>query len=373
MTHRSPVRPDPPEAMAVPQPCTSRSPVLAWTIMLFVVLASLLWAAAAQAQTETEISEEEAAEVADSSDIDFDFLGTQSPVSIEQLRQMQQHFTELSRDVIEATVSVQVGQNQGTGVIVTRDGYVMTAAHVIGGANRPAIIKLPDSTELKATTLGLNREFDSGLLKIDEAGKYPYLSPGVSADLKAGQWVMAIGHPGGWEEDRGLVFRIGRILNHGDSAISTDCSLVGGDSGGPLVDMDGNVIGIHSRIGLRLTDNVHVPVDVFSEQWDDLTHARDWGRGIGGVNPANEPWIGMSFEDDSLIVESVVKDGPADKAGIQAGDKLMTLDDVRIGSQRRFGFLFNRLDPKDTITIKLKRGEEELELEVKVGSRRDAN
>ena len=184
---------------------------------------------------------------------------------------------------------------------------------------------------------------------------------------------MAIGHPGGWEEDRGLVYRIGRILNNGDSSISTDCSLVGGDSGGPLVDMNGDVVGIHSRIGMRVSDNVHVPVDVFSEQWDDLSKGRDWGRGIGGVNPANEPWIGMSMEGDTLVIESVVEKGPAEKAGIKEGDRILEIDGVRIRSQRRFRTLFTRAEPKDKMKIKIERDDKEMEIEVTVGSRKDAD
>ena len=338
-------------------------------LFLFILLGNVAFA-----QTDADISEEEAAATADKSvQVEFDFFDGAAPISIAQLKQMEKHFKELSGDVKDATVSVQVGSNQGTGVIVTRDGYVMTAAHVIGGADRPAIIKLPDGTELEAKTLGLNRQFDSGLLKIKAKDKYPYLSPGVSSELKTGQWVMAIGHPGGWEEDRGLVYRIGRILNNGDSAISTDCSLVGGDSGGPLVDMNGDVVGIHSRIGMRVSDNVHVPVDVFSEQWDDLSKGRDWGRGIGGVNPANEPWIGMSMEGDTLVIESVVEKGPADKAGIKKGDRVMEIDGVRLRSQRRFRTLFQRAEPKEKLKIKIKRDDKEMDIEVTVGSRKDAD
>lgn len=338
------------------------------------LLIAFLFCNVAIAQTETKASDKEKTPPTETEpQVEFDFFGGDAPVSIDQLKQMQDHFKELAEDVLDATVSVQVGQNQGTGVIVTRDGYVMTAAHVIGGANRNAIIKLPDGTELEAKTLGLNRQYDSGLLKIKAKDKYPYLSPGVSADLKTGQWVMAIGHPGGWEEDRGLVFRIGRILNNGESSISTDCSLVGGDSGGPLVDMNGDVVGIHSRIGMRVSDNVHVPVDAFSEQWDDLSKGRDWGRGIGGVNPANEPWIGISLEGSSLVVERIVKDSPADKAGIKKGDVLLSMNGKKLTSQNRFGSLLRDISPKDKIKLKIERDDEELEIELTVASKADEN
>ncbi len=299
---------------------------------------------------------------------EFDFFGNGSPRTIEQLRQMQEQFHQLADDVADATVNVQVGMSQGSGVIVTRDGYVMTAAHVIGGAGQNAIITLQDGTRLTGKTLGLNRTIDSGLLKITEDGKYPYLNPGESESLKTGQWVMAIGHPGGWDADRGLVFRIGRVLTANDNLIRTDCAVVGGDSGGPLVDMDGNVVGIHSRIGASLSSNVHVPVDVYSTQWDDLARGRDWGRGIGGENPANEPWIGISFDGNSLVIESVSKNGPADKAGLQVGDVIIEFNGSKPNSLRRFGFLVRATSPGETVTIKYRRDVEELETELTVAS-----
>ncbi len=308
----------------------------------------------------------------DSSATGFDFFGESSPVDVEQLRQMQVHFSELAKQVSDATVNVQVGNSQGSGVIVTRDGYVMTAAHVIGGANLDATIVLNDGTSLEAKTLGLNRGIDSGLLKITEKRKYPYLSPGESGTLKTGQWVMAIGHPGGLDEDRGLVYRIGRILNNADDFISTDCSLVGGDSGGPLVDMDGNVIGIHSRIGPSLSNNIHVPVDVFSSDWDELVNGRDWGRGIGGENPANEPWIGLSFEGSTMKIEAISENGPAAKAGLEIGDTILKFDEIRASSQRRFGSFMRDREPGDVVKIKIQRGEAELEFELTIGSRADS-
>ncbi len=364
-------------AQAVPS-CASQFR-LAWLTAFLCLTVWLLLSGIAVGQTDSDISTGNEAATTEAEGDDnqtaaaFDFFGNKSPASIEQLREMQDHFRELAQDVSDATVSVQVGQNQGTGVIVTRDGYVMTAAHVIGGADRDATIRLPDGTQLDAKTLGLNRTIDAGLLKITDKDKYPYLSPGISEDLKTGQWVMAIGHPGGWDEDRGLVFRIGRILRTNDSLISTDCSLVGGDSGGPLVDMDGSVIGIHSRIGASLTTNIHVPVDVFTDQWDDLSSGRDWGRGIGGSNPANEPWLGLSLVDGEMNIEAIVPDGPAEKAGLQEGDEIVEFDGQRVSNVFRFSRLLRAASPGDVVKVKVKRDDEEIEVELTIGSQDDRN
>ena len=120
------------------------------------------------------------------------------------------------------------------------------------------------------------------MVKIGVEGKYPALEMGNSADLKVGQWVIAIGHPGGFRENRTPVVRVGRILFVSSFVIRTDCTLVGGDSGGPLFDMQGRVIGIHSRIGgLAISENMHVPVDTFREEWARLAAGESYGKDIG--------------------------------------------------------------------------------------------
>src|SRR5690606_1520398 len=118
---------------------------------------------------------------------------------------------------------------------------------------------------------------DSGLMEITDQGDFPAVEMGDSSKLKRGQWVLALGHPGGFESGRRPVLRLGRILDVEDDAIRTDCTLVGGDSGGPLFDMQGRVIAIHSRIGGPLTANIHVPVNVYKENWDRLAAGEAWG------------------------------------------------------------------------------------------------
>ena len=301
----------------------------------------------------------------------FDFFDNKLPASLDQLREMQNHFRDLAKKVHDATVNIQVGQAQGSGVIVTRDGYIMTAAHVIGGSDLDAIITLPDGTKLEGKTLGLNRTIDSGMAKITSDGKFDYLEIGESGLLKAGQWVMSIGHPGGFDPDRGLVFRVGRVLRHDENVITTDCTLVGGDSGGPLVDMDGSVIGIHSRIGVTLFNNFHVPADTFTETWDDLTSSRDWGRGIGGSNPENEPWLGFSLAESSLVIDAITKRGPADKAGLKSGDELVEMAGRPLNTPTSLRLALENLKPGDTVDIKIIRDEKELQIELTVGSGKD--
>ena len=200
-----------------------------------------------------------------------------NPRNVQDLHQIQTRVEDVVRRCTPAVVGVLLGSSQGSGVIISPDGYVLTAAHVAKEANREVTLVLADGRRVKATTLGMNRTLDSGLIKITTPGKYTHVSVGNSADLRVGQWCIALGHPGGYRRDRPPPVRLGRILTHHGRAIGTDCTLIGGDSGGPLFDLDGNVVGIHSRIGSSAQANVHVPIDTFIETWDRLLKSEVWG------------------------------------------------------------------------------------------------
>jgi len=247
------------------------------------------------------------------------------PGSVADLKAMQTHVQTLTEKLKKCTVGVTVGNAQGSGVIISKDGYVLTAAHVAGRPNWTTNVSfvLADGREVKGKTLGLYRTLDAGLMKITEPGEYPFAEMGSSLNLREGQWCLALGHPGGYQEDRGMVLRVGRILLNQDDAITTDCTLVGGDSGGPLFDMDGRVIGINSRIAQELTKNMHVPVSTFKDVWDRLEKGEAWGR-----LPGQEPWLGVTGVDTEKFaqIESVKPNSPAEEAGIKPGDIILSYD-----------------------------------------------
>src|SRR5262249_11555062 len=154
---------------------------------------------------------------------------------------MQSHVQLLADRLKKSTVCVQVGRAWGSGVIISKDGYVLTAAHVAGRPNQDCTFELYDGRKLKGRTLGLYRSLDAGLMKIAEDAEFPWAEVGNSGKLREGQWCIAMGHPGGFQSERGAVLRLGRVLLLQNDAITTNCTLVGGDSGGPLFDMDGRV------------------------------------------------------------------------------------------------------------------------------------
>ncbi|MFN6205908.1 MAG: S1C family serine protease [Planctomycetota bacterium] len=296
---------------------------------------------------------------ASADDSAFLFSG-RAPADVEQLKVLEQRSGELMTELLPAIVNVQVGAAQGSGVVVSRDGYVLTAAHVIGRQNLNAKIKFPDGREVNAKTLGMNRGVDSGMLKITDPGNYPYVEVGESGDLKNGQWLLAIGHPGGWDEKRGLVLRVGRLLYKNPTVLRTDCVLVGGDSGGPLFDFEGRVVGIHSRIVNALWDNFHVPVDSFSEEWDQLVA----GKIVGASTKA---YIGLSLSGDTNQVSEVAPGSPADQAGVKKDDRIIKMDGKPVKDKASMGEIFRELKIGQKVELVVQRGELEITMQLEVG------
>lgn len=299
------------------------------------------------------------------------------PSSLQELRALELQQSKVAQAIERVTVNVQQGSAQGSGVIITADGYVLTAAHVAGGKDRDATVILNDGTQLRARTLGMNRDKDAGLLKIEDSrfGPWPYASIGRSSDLRAGQWCIASGHPGGWKPDRGAVIRVGRVLKISKSredkdahTLFTDCALIGGDSGGPLFTLEGKLVGIHSRIGANVEDNMHVPVDVFATDWDRMVSREVWG-----MLPGYQPVIGVggTQDDERPLIASLARNGPALKAGIEVGDLILACDGVEIAT---FAELRERVEesmPGDVIVLKVQRDGQVLQIPVTVGVRED--
>jgi S1-C subfamily serine protease len=253
------------------------------------------------------------------------------PQSIDQLRDLEAQQRKVASAAFDCTVSVKIGPAQGCGVIVTDSGYVLTAAHVAMRPGKTAEVMLSDGRVVLATTLGMNRNVDAGLIKINpnqNSGKpWPHATLGSSQQLAPGMWCIATGHPGGYDQKRGPVTRVGRILAVRPNAIVTDCALIGGDSGGPLFDISGRLIAVHSRIGNEVSDNLHVPIDHYAESWDKMQQGVSWG-----FLPGFRPVLGVkgSGSADKAIVDLVTSGSPADLAGIKPGDVVEEFGEKKI-------------------------------------------
>jgi serine protease Do len=264
----------------------------------------------------------------------------------------------------------------GSGVIVSEDGLVLTAAHVSGDPGKDCILILPDGKRVKGKTLGTDDKLDSGMIKITDKGpndgKWPFIPVGKSADLKKGQWLVSLGHPGGWKRDRLPVARLGQVQDATKDIIRSSCTLVGGDSGGPLFDLAGKVVGIHSRIGYTLAWNVHVPADVFKTEWDRLVKGEQIGK---PVKPATAV-VGVVFATDSdgakaegAKVDEVTEDGPAAKAGLSAGDVITEFDGKEVSTADAVRAILRKKKPDDEVEVVVRRGTKTLTLTVTLGKR----
>ena len=290
------------------------------------------------------------------------------PTSVDQLRELESQTAKVAKSAASCTVSVQIGPAQGCGVIITSSGYILSAAHVATRPGRKANITLSNGRRIQATTLGMNRHVDAGLLKIDPnqngGSPWPHATLGSSDDLKAGMWCIATGHPGGYESGRGPVSRVGRILEIRPGSIVTDCALIGGDSGGPLFDIGGRLIAIHSRIGNDVDENLHVPIDEFGQAWGRMQKGESWGY-LDGFRPV----LGLSGESEPGSAKvSVVRPGsPADEAGFQPGDVVEQFGDVPITNFASLKRAVSDTMPGERLSVWILRNGRSMRLRVEIG------
>lgn len=291
------------------------------------------------------------------------------PESLDDLKAIQKQFREVIDKVMPTTVCLQVGGATGSGVLVSEDGLIMTAGHVSGEPGRDISITLHDGSIVKGVTLGFNPIADSGMVKIKDKGKWPYAEVAPSKDVKAHQWVITTGHPSGLKKARAEVVRVGRIGEpkftppEGGVFLQSDCTLVGGDSGGPLFDMQGRVIGIHSRIGGPIAQNLHVPSDRYKDAWDDLVKGE-----VLGV-PA---YLGVTVEDGAkdCKLEAITRGGPAASAGIKPGDIITKMAGEDVADYDGMIKVLKSQRPNWEIAVEVKRGDETKEFKVKLGIKR---
>jgi serine protease Do len=130
------------------------------------------------------------------------------------------------------------------------------------------VFTFPDGRKAHGKTVEVDNENDLGLMRITDAGPWPQVPLGDLAGTRAGDWVLALGHPGGFDLRRSLVVRLGRIIRFDGEVVQSDCTISGGDSGGPLFDMHGRVIAIHSAISRSVAENFHVPVSAYFQPQD---------------------------------------------------------------------------------------------------------
>ena len=267
----------------------------------------------------------------------------------------------------------------GSGFLITADGWIVTNNHVIDRAERINVGM--DGREYPAVVKGRDQETDLALLKIDAGENLPHLPLGDSEALRVGDWVMAVGNPLNFEASVtvGVVSAKGRSIpienNRADFAnyIQTDAAINLGNSGGPLVNTAGEVVGIAT--GKAFAENIGfaVPVDVLETVLPQLRDEGRVRRGYLGVSIRNlshreARYYGLD-EPHGAQVQDVVEDTPAEKAGVEAGDVILGVNDHEVVNTRDLIDYVASFPPGAEVGLRVLRDREELELEVKLEER----
>src|SRR5437868_10161289 len=251
----------------------------------------------------------------------------------------------------------------GSGFVISQDGYVLTNAHVVEGADE-ITVKFTDKREFKAKVIGADKRTDIALIKIEASG-LPAVCFGDPQKLKVGEWVVAIGSPFGFDNTvtAGIVSAKGRSLPQENFVpfIQTDVAINPGNSGGPLFNMRGEVVGINSQIygrtggfmGLSFAIPADVAIDVLKQLKDKGRVAR--GR-IGVVIQEVSRELATSFGLDrarGALVNSVEKGSPAEKAGIEASDIIVAFDGKAVESSSDLPRLVGGTRPGSSATVEV--------------------
>ncbi|MEI8355174.1 MAG: DegQ family serine endoprotease [Deltaproteobacteria bacterium] len=226
----------------------------------------------------------------------------------------------------------------GTGLIISRDGYILTNYHVVAGADEIKV-KLSDAREFKGQLKGWDDKLDLALLKIETKDHLPVAALGDSDATEVGEWVMAIGNPFGLGNTvtAGIVSAKERVIGSGpyDDFIQTDASINPGNSGGPLINARGEVIGINTAIvaggqGIGFAIPVNMARNVINQLKEKGKVTRGWlGVVIQPITPALAKSFGLQSGAGALLSD-VVKEGPAQKAGLKSGDIITEFDGKKI-------------------------------------------
>ncbi len=249
--------------------------------------------------------------------------------SIDELTKIQSKVQKVVDANMESCVAISDRLGFGSGVIVNSDGLILTAGHVVSSRQRLEVI-FPSGRRARARALGRNLSVDAGMVQIIDPGPWPAVEL-ADDPPERGDWVVSLGHSGGFELGRKPPVRTGRILGNRKGQYVTDAVLIGGDSGGPLFNLDGQLIAIHSSIGDSIAQNRHVPLETFRQHWDRMYEGEIWGtlpELVDNDEPRNDraarPRMGVtvSRSNQGAVVNEVHPNGPAQRAGIKRGDRI---------------------------------------------------
>lgn len=268
----------------------------------------------------------------------------------------------------------------GSGVVATHDGYVLTNNHVVETADQIEVA-FEDGRKAAARLVGTDPETDLAVIKID-LPDLPAITFGNVDEAKVGDVVLAIGNPFGVGQTvtMGIISALGRSqlgINIYENFIQTDAAINPGNSGGALIDTSGNLLGInsaiYSRSGGSLGIGFAIPVSTVKTVMDSIITKGQVVRGWIGVEPRDiTPELADNLslsKKEGVIIAAVLKNGPADRAGVRPGDILVSVDEKPISNMAEMFNLIAQLQPESKARVTVLRDAKEIPLEVVVGKR----
>ncbi len=296
--------------------------------------------------------------------------------SLEDLKKLQSQVKEVVAKNMEVTVSVFTSRGgSGSGVIVSEEGLILTAAHVVEKSETVDII-FPDGKTQKAKVLGYNKSKDIAMCEMVDKGPWKFAELRESSDLKIGEYMVAMGHAGGFDAVRTPPVRFGRVLaKRTNYFVTTDCTLIGGDSGGPLYDLEGKVVAIHSNIGNDWKINNHAGVSGFKVDWERMKKSERWGK--LSVNPMwnpDSPAMGIAMGRSiagGVFIADAFADGAAAKAGIKKGDIILKFNGAKVPTSDVLVDKILKQNAGDKVSVTIRRGDNIFRHELVLGRREE--
>jgi serine protease DegQ len=268
----------------------------------------------------------------------------------------------------------------GSGVIVSDKGLILTNDHVVASADEIEVA-LADGRKLPAKVVGTDPDTDLAVLQVD-AKDLPAITFAASDKLSVGDVVLAIGNPFGVGETvtQGIVSALGRNhlgINTYENFIQTDASINPGSSGGALIDAEGNLVGvnsaIYSRNGGSMGIGFAIPASLAKQVMEQIAASGSVTRGWIGIEAQDiTPELAESFklpQARGSLIAGVLRNSPADVAGIRAGDVLLAINDKEVADSSNMLNLIAVLKPNEKAVLKIARAEKEIEIKVTVGKR----
>ena len=264
----------------------------------------------------------------------------------------------VAKALLPTVVEISHGNELGSGFVYDKNGYIMTAAHVVEGTSE-VNVRLYDGTKLSGKVVGTDESNDVAVVKVDRTG-LKTAPLGVNDTIQVGQLAVAIGSPFGLNETvtAGIVSSTDRILDDGREVIQTDAPINPGNSGGLLANRQGRVIGINDAIRPANdgTDgNVGIgfaiPIDLAAKSATAIVQGKTVQTGYLGVTMA--PATGGQ---DGALVQEVASGSPAERAGVRVGDLVVAIDGKAVENYSELGARIRAHKPGDKITLKVVRG-----------------